>query len=214
MSHAKKICVEGLPRVGKSTIIEPYKQEYNCIPEFFNYIDLDIFSDKVENLNDLRANQQKFIEIEKLRKSQIKKETNIIDRCVLSNLAFSYAFSKIKKDDGYFIESVKLHYDSLKKSKIILPTHYIFIESADNVDIKNKLSKIKPSLTTNWSKELFMNKIREFYNLYFTNYCMVPKISFNRFPKREEVDKVLKKFAQQDSIKEDEGIKELMEDYL
>lgn len=214
MNETIKICIEGLPRVGKSTIISQYKTEFNCIPEYFDYIDLDNFSDKIENLDDLICNQKKFIDIETIRKKGIKDQITIIDRCILSNLAFSYAMSKAKKNDDYFTESIKLHYDLMLESGLILPTHYIFFESKDEEDIKNKLSKIKEGLITNWSQELFLDKIREFYKMYFEKYCTVPNISVGPFPDKKEIDLIVKDFLQEDQIKGDEGIKKLMEDCL
>ncbi len=199
--NPKIICLEGLPRTGKTTFFN--KIDFEKVPEYYSFLN----SENINKLdsNNFEINQKIFLDIELLRKKMISGEIIILDRSVLSNLAFSYALEKISNGNQY-IQSKKLHLNYLSKNKIIIPNAFIYFKTNNLPEIKKRIKN--SGFNDVWLKKDFLENINYFYDFYFSKLCNVPVFEFS-----EDLD--FEKLIKSNYPNKDEGIYKLLKgEYL
>ena len=198
------ICVEGLPRVGKTTIIQQLKERYPVISEYYEYLNGGKLA-PVKTIKNYNDNQAMLLDIEEKRKKDIKQANVFVDRSFLSNLSFSFAMEKTFKKPFYKI-SKDLHSSKLNENKLIIPNAFIYIKCNDFEGIRERMRL--SNFDEIWLTEGFIELIYNFYERYFSCYCSVPVINLTS-PIIDSFD-FLEKINRMSIKEKDKGVKKLI----
>lgn len=154
--------VEGLVHAGKSTLIRGLgaDQRILCVPEYIDFTD-EGFPDPPKNIEDARAADLFFLNLEHKRRQMIRENHSIVflDRSVLSIIAYNYAA------EGLTSGKVPCFTHGQKSFKL---QDWVFPQTCIYLDISDEEIDNRHTFETGQYKSIFLNRkfnalLRKFY---------------------------------------------------
>jgi len=158
----KIIAIEGGVCAGKTTLIQ--SSNLPSLPDYWKYKTqfLTELCFPAMNISQLLANNQFFLEIEKLRLQQLNEWSQnrlvLLDRSFLSLLGFDYAFMKM-----FAIEGFARIYEFWENNPKIQPDEVIFLDISHSEREKRFKGRGKTCDQTILLTEEFNNSFKEFF---------------------------------------------------
>jgi len=171
----KIICLEGLPRTGKSIFYANSCSNIAKIPEYYCFLTKEEFPRTPTTLEEFIANQTLFLKMELRRAAMIgaaREESIVVDRCFLSNLAYAYALQECTGLPVFEV-SLDLHKKQLANGGLIIPGSYIYFFDSIK-EIKCRVENSDSHYEKIWRQERFLSSMNEFYQAYFSKYAEAP----------------------------------------
>lgn len=178
----KVICLEGLPRTGKSTFIRRLDRRLCLVPEYYAFLRDGEFPEMPRTLDEFVANQQIFLRIEQKRillLQQTTSDTAVVDRCYLSNVAYAYALGKVT-GEPFYEAALELHREKVSSGELIVPSTYVyFCEHPETV--LQRINERPDMFQPVWREYDFLSQLFGFYENYFGELCRVPVLTPETF---------------------------------
>ncbi|MDR3491857.1 MAG: AAA family ATPase [Gammaproteobacteria bacterium] len=155
--------IEGLVHAGKSTLIKALAKKDNgmvCVGEYVEFT-TSKFPEQPRNLKDASEAREYFMSLEKKRRSCISNDAPVVilDRSVLSILAYHFAIEEVTKGEvPCFSESVK----SLPTGCWIFPELCIYLDVNDS-EISRRHERESGSYSPILLNPEFNAQLRRFY---------------------------------------------------